>query len=57
MKLMELLEQGKKATNKDCKVKYIHVVDGIIKTSNGFECNCGFKDLTRNDWYEYDEYI
>lgn len=56
MKLMELLEQGKKATREGIKVGYIHVVDNIVKTSNGFECGLGFDDLTRNDWYEYEEY-
>lgn len=56
MTLIDLLEQGKKATCKDCEVKYICVVDGLMYTSNGFEFAPILKDLTSNDWVEYEEY-
>ena len=57
MKLMELLEQWKKATREYFLDEYICVTnDGEMVKMNGEKYVPNFKDLTRNDWYEYKEY-
>lgn len=61
MKLMELLEQGKKATRDGLGFDYIYTDD--VNGTFAFDYNeptemynIGLSDLTRNDWYEYEEY-
>lgn len=61
MKLMELLEQGKKATRELFDYDYIYTddVNGTFAFTNNEAVemyNIGLSDLTRNDWYEYEEY-
>lgn len=61
MKLMDLLEQGKKATRKELYCDYIYTddVNGTFAfDGNEFVemYNIGLSDLTRNDWYEYGKY-
>lgn len=61
MKLMELLEQGKKATRELFDYDYIYTddVNGTFAFTNNEAVemyNIGLSDLTRNDWYEYKEY-
>lgn len=67
MKLVELLEQGKKATRdglleRDC-LHYVQVVDGIISGVDDVgvhdvgvhDVNITLNALIRDDWYEYNQ--
>lgn len=60
MKLVELLEQGKKATRDglldEDYLDYIQVVDGIVSGVDDVgvhDVNITLNALIRDDWYEY----
>lgn len=58
MKLVDLLEQGKKARVEDFVYDYIYFNKGnnCILTDRNEVYAFGLDDLTRNDWYEYEKY-
>lgn len=56
MKLLELLEQGKKATRDGVNYKYLYT-DGVdILNDKGSVIILNYCILSKNDWYEYKEY-